>query len=72
MYIPDKFKLNKFTPVAIPSNQQLFQRFGFTSTPSNGSYSGEAKADFDSSKINAIAKGDKLNESYMKSEKDSE
>lgn len=40
MFVPEKFKLNKFKDVALPSVRSYFARYGYNSQPA-GSFSGE-------------------------------
>lgn len=66
MLIPDKLKLNRFRAVALPSNQDLYRRFGLSSgsVPSS-QFSGDEEANFHQTKIDQIAEADALNRDYL-------
>lgn len=54
MNIPEKLKLNRFKVVNLPSNKDLFSRFGKKSMPEN-LYTGDDMAPQASRKIDQIA-----------------
>lgn len=58
MYTIDTLKTNKFKQCTIPSGSELYARFGMTSR--KGSYSGDEKPPLHESKIDQVAKVQKL------------
>lgn len=58
MYTIKSLKTNKFKEAAIPSNKELFARFGMTTK--KGSYTGDDKAPGPERKIDTVARVQKV------------
>jgi len=57
MYVPEKLKLNKFQAVQLPTNRQIFSRFGLFTNPGT-QYSGDERLPLHENKADMFSRFD--------------
>lgn len=65
MFVPKSLKLNRYTPVDIPSAKEIYARFGFCE---GRYYSGDTEVDPSRSKVDMMIHLDMQNQAYLDQE----